>query len=124
MQFNDSPNVIVWTDLMYQAFYYLCNSLSQTALVIPNSHDHFVLHTDASAQGIGAVLSVVRNEEELLTRYFSRKLSATERNYSATELECLAVVKAVEHFEVNLIGKPFTIVTDHRALSTWTPLVI
>ena len=122
---KNSPNVIVWTDLMYQSFYYLCNSLSQaSALVIPNSHDHFVLHTDASAHGIGAVLSVVRNEGQLPTGYFSRKLSVMEWNYSATELECLVVVKSVEHSEVHLIGKPLLLLLTTEHLSTWTPLGI
>ena len=47
---------------------------------------------------MGAVLSVVRGEEELPVGYFSRKLSPSEKKYSATELECLAVVKVIDHF--------------------------
>ena len=75
----------------------------------PKSSDEFVLQTDASGYGIGAVLSVMRDGEELPIGYFSRKLSSPERRYAATELECLAVVRSVEHFAVR---RPFT---DHRA---------
>ena len=39
-----------------------------------------------------------------------------EKNYSATELEALAILSAVNHFVHFLWGRPFTIVTDHRAL--------
>ena len=49
--------------------------------------------------------------------YFSKKLLAAERNYIASELECLAVVRAADHFAVNLMGpNHFTLVTIHRAL--------
>ena len=48
--------------------------------------------------------------------YFSRKLTAPEKNYAITELECLALVKAVDHFGYYLAGKHFTVTTDHKAL--------
>ena len=48
--------------------------------------------------------------------YFSRKLKPREMKYSATELEGLAVVNAVQHFDVYLVTHPFVVVTDHRAL--------
>ena len=46
--------------------------------------------------GLGAVLSVERKGEELPVTYFSKRLTAAEKNYSASELECLAVIKAVD----------------------------
>ncbi len=66
--------------------------------------------------GVGAVLSVEREGEEFPVAYFSKILTAAERNYSASEMECLAVVKAVDHFAIHLLGQRFTVVTDHRAL--------
>ena len=48
--------------------------------------------------------------------YFNRKLLPREKAYSTIEKECLAVVLAVKHFQVYLIGKTFVIQTDHRAL--------
>ena len=50
--------------------------------------------------------------------FFSKQLQGAEKRYSATELEGLAVVRAVAHFAPYLYGNKFTIVTDHRALVT------
>ena len=57
-----------------------------------------------------------RNGDVLPVAYFSRRLNQHERNYAITELECLAVVKSVEHFGHYLAGKKFTIIMDHKAL--------
>ncbi len=46
--------------------------------------------------------------------FFSQQLRGAERNYSVSELEALAVVAAVYHFEVYLWGSDVTIVTDHE----------
>jgi hypothetical protein len=46
--------------------------------------------------------------------YFSKKLGASERNYSATERELLAVVYALTEWRCYLLGKPVTVVTDHK----------
>ena len=48
--------------------------------------------------------------------YFSKRMTSAERNYTISELECLAVVKAVDHFAIHLIGCKFTVLTDHLAL--------
>ena len=48
--------------------------------------------------------------------YASRSTSSSERKYSSTELECAAVVWAVNYFRPYLYGKHFTIYTDHSAL--------
>lgn len=48
--------------------------------------------------------------------FYSRQLHDAETRYSATEIECLAVGKAVRHFEVYLDGRHFRLQTDHRAL--------
>ena len=57
-----------------------------------------------------------RGDQTLPVAYFSRKLTIAESNYAITELECLVLVKAVEHFGHYLVGKPFRIKTDHKAL--------
>ena len=70
------------------------------------------LHTDASAVGIAGILF----QEGHPIGYYSRRLSQSESNYTATELECLAVIRSIEHFNIYLEGQHFTIVTDHSAL--------
>ena len=47
--------------------------------------------------------------------FYSRQLRSSEKNYSSTELECLAVVAAIKHFECYLAGRRFELETDHRA---------
>ena len=66
------------------------------------------------------MLSVIRKGEELPVAYYSRQLKGAESYYSATELECLAVVRAIQHFEVYLAGQHFELVTDHQALQELT----
>ena len=103
---------------MTSSFTYLISTLcSSNTLWLPRKDNHFTLHTDALLQGLGAVLSVIRDGEERPIAYFSKRLLPAEENYSASELECLAVVKAIDHFAIHLLGKPFTVVTNHRALA-------
>jgi ribonuclease HI len=88
-------------------------------LAHPDFDKPFYLLTDGSAEGLGAVLSQLNeNGMEQVIAYASKTLQGAQKNYSATELECLAVIWAVEHFHHYLDIKPFIILTDHSAL-TW-----
>ena len=103
---------------MEDEFRYIKDSLCCVPfLIILTEDDTFVLQTDASGTGIGAVLSVKRDTGEKPVAFFSRKLLPQEQRYSATELEGLAVVDAITHFGIYLISSPFTVETDHMALS-------
>ena len=114
---KSAPERVAWSDVMFSEFSYLKNVLCAVpSLTLPTVQDSFLLQTDASGLGIGAVLSVVRQDVELPVAYYSRKLKDREQRYSATELEGLAVVAAVQHFDVYVVARPFVIETDHRAL--------
>ena len=89
---------------------------SGPVLISPDISKTFLLDTDASDVGIGAVLSQMKDEKECVVAYFSQSLSKSERNYCTTRKELLAVVKAVKHFRYYLLGKPFIVRTDHSAL--------
>ena len=70
-------------------------SLTQaTVLCYPSFDKTFILQTDASAVGIGAVLE----QEGQVVAYASRSLTLPERQYSVIERECMAVVFAVKKF--------------------------
>ena len=103
---------------MNDEFYYRWHTLSQaSSLTIPTPKDTFILQTDASTEGIAGILNVVREGEELPVGFYSRKLHPAEARYSATEIKCLAIVRSIQHFGVYLVGKPFTVETDHKALT-------
>ena len=79
---------------------FLCSALADKCFLhVPIPSDSFILQTDASERGIGGVLSVCRNGEELIVAFYSQQLKTAERNYSATDLEGLAVMDSVPHFE-------------------------
>ena len=115
---KSAPNVVCWSTAMDDEFYYLCHTLSQvSSLTIPTPTDTFILQTDASTKRIAGVLNVVREGEELPVGFYSRKLHPAEARYSATEIECLVIARSVQHCGVYLVGKPFTVETDHKALT-------
>jgi len=85
---------------------------------MPTINDQFILDTDASDCSIGAVLSQIQNDQERVVAYASRSLDRRERNYCVTRKELLAVVHFMCYFKQYLLGRQFTVRTDHAAL-TW-----
>ena len=111
-----APKVVAWTVDMDKAFnslkVSLCNHVSLTILSVT---DTFTLHTDASGFGIGACLHIVRDQQELPVAFFSRQLQDAERRYSITELETLAIVASIKHFQFYIYGTTLNVFTDHKA---------
>ena len=86
-------------------------------LRVPEVNKPFLVHSDASDVGLGAMLSQVGEDgEEHPIAYASRKLKPREVRYSTIEKECLAAVWAVKYFEHYLYGRSFKLITDHRPL--------
>ena len=107
-----------WLDQHEGAFQELKNRLcSAPVLAYPDFERHSIFQTDASDLGLGAVLTQTDDQgQERVISYASRSLSDREKAYSATEKEALAMIFAIDHFRVYLLGKEFTLVTDHSAL--------
>ena len=91
---------------------------SAPILSFPDFSHKFILDTDASNDGIGAVLSQHKNGKEYVIAYASRSPTKAERNYSVTRRELLAVVTFTNHFRQYLLGQQFLLRTDHHSL-TW-----
>ncbi|CAM1295897.1 Uncharacterised protein r2_g521 [Pycnogonum litorale] len=85
-------------------------------LKLPDFEREFILATDASETGIGAVLMQDYDGKKLPVKYISRKLTAAESRYSTIERECLALFWATRKFHEYLYSKPFILETDHKPL--------
>jgi hypothetical protein len=92
--------------------------MSQPILQYPDYSKEFILITDASNDGLGAVLSQGTVEVDLPIAYASRKLNKAEMHYTTSEKELLAIVWATKYFRPYLYDRRFTIVTDHQPV-TW-----
>ena len=107
----------VWTPECQSSFQTLKTLLSTApVLAYPDFTAEFILNTDASNHGIGAVLSQVKDGAEHPVAYASRTLTKAERNYCVTRKELLAVVEFVKQFRHYLQGPKFRIRTDHAPL--------
>ena len=102
-----------WSSACDVAFASIKRALMSTpALTLPDPSKHFTLVSDAREQppAVGAVLL----QDGHPVSFFSRKLSGPELNYSASDIEMLAVICALREWRCYLEGAKFTIVTYHQ----------
>lgn len=106
-----------WTNEAAEAFGLLKAALAEPlTLSRPDFNQRFRLQTDASQEGMGAVLyQVAENGTRKIISCSSAKFNPTERRYHVNEQEVLAVVWACKRYQAYL-QKPFTLITDSRAL--------
>ena len=84
----------------------------------PDFQVPFILETDASIYGLGAVLAQAQSDWSVrLIAHTSRSLQEHKKHYGVTELEGLWVVWTVKHFRPYLYGHQCDIHTDHEALN-------
>ena len=106
---------VEWTNECSKAFKQIL--MSEPVVFSPDFSRPFLLQTDASDVGVGAIPSQLDDGgADHPIAFFSRKLLPREQRYSTIEKECLAIKLGVQVFHVYLFGKPFEIHTDHRAL--------
>ncbi|CAH9101779.1 unnamed protein product [Cuscuta epithymum] len=102
-----------WTDRCEKSFQELKNRLtSAPVLALPEGKEGFVIYTDASKMGLGAVLM----QNERVIAYASRQLKEYEANYPTHDLELAAVIHALKIWRHYLYGVQCKIFTDHKSL--------
>ena len=110
----------IWSERCDKAFEELKAMLqSAPVLAAPDFRSPFKLAVDASDVAAGAVL--LQEDDEGVEHpvcYFSKKFNKSQRNYSTIEKECLALVLALQQFEVYVSssGLPIVVYSDHNPL--------
>ncbi|GFS73739.1 retrovirus-related Pol polyprotein from transposon 17.6 [Trichonephila clavipes] len=100
----------------FQKLKYLLSQ--QPVLSIFNQNSPTEIHTDASIDGLGAIIlqKSIHDNQFHPVLYMSKKTSDHERKYTSFELEVLAVVEALKKFSIYVLGTSFKIITDCDAL--------
>ena len=107
----------IWDHEAQAAFEDMQRSLMTAPILgYPDPGRPYILDTDASNEGLGAVLSQEYDGKERVIAYWSKTLAPSEKNYCVTRRELLAVVKGVKHFRPYIYGRQFRLRTDHASL--------
>lgn len=118
---NGKKVLLNWNPQAEESFIKLKETLcSDLVLALPDFSKPFILSTDASEDGYGAVLEQVIDGQLRPIAYFSKNYTPTQKKYSTSEKEMLALVMGIEYFHQCLYGILFTVKTDHLPL-TWLP---
>ena len=112
-----APNKLQWSESQEMAFKTLKSFITKSPILkLPDISQTFILQTDASQRGVGAVLLQQEGEDKLPVAYASKKLKPSEERYSTIEKECLAIVWGIQKFHRYLYGREFLLETDHYPL--------
>eukprot|EP00731_Ephydatia_muelleri_P020882 Em0013g609a len=109
-----------WDKECQHAFVLIKKMLSSTQVLTPYDPKlPLRLAADASAYGLGAVLSHEWPDgSERPIAFAPRTLASAERHYAQLEKETLALIFGIKKFHQYLYGRKFTLVTDHKPLTT------
>ena len=109
-----------WSETCQKSFDKVKNLLClEPVLTAPDFSKPFQLAVDTSDVGAGAVLLQCDNEDiEHPICYFSKKFNVDQKNYSTVEKECLALILAIQHFDIYISSssKATVVYTDHNPL--------
>ena len=109
-----SPNILCWEAPQELAFTALRNYVATAPILrLPDYSKQFILQTDASAQGVGAILLQETEGVRHPIAFASRKLLPREQNYATIERECLAIVWGTLKFQKFLYGPHYLLEVCH-----------
>ncbi|CAF3392624.1 unnamed protein product [Rotaria socialis] len=107
----------VLSDDARTAFHELKKILTTDLILgLPDDTLQFKIQSDASVDGIGAVLLQITPNGDRPLAYMSKKLMKTQTNWSTIEQECYAIVQAIDKWDKYLRGHEFILETDHEPL--------
>ncbi len=108
----------VWRQEQQQAFKRLKQVISMMPVLVHSDFNRpFILYTDVSKEGLGAILAQEGRDKRIHpVTFISYKNNHHERNYPITDLKRLAVFWVVKKLKRYLRGILFTIIMDHSAL--------
>jgi hypothetical protein len=102
-----------WDEIHQRAFDHVKATIArEVVLAYPDYSNVFKIYTNASSKQLGAVIT----QENRPIAFFSWKLSNTQRKYSVTKIELLAIVKTLKEFKGMLWGKSMKVCTVHGNL--------
>lgn len=102
-----------WTVSATEAFERLKSAMvSPPVLKMPDFQQTFVLETDASGYGVGAVLL----QSNRPIAYFSKLLGLKARQKSVYEKELIAICLAIHKWKHYLLGRHFIVRSDQQSL--------
>jgi hypothetical protein len=111
-------NKLVWTPEAVEAYKAIVKAIAGCQqLYFMNDEDPIFLLTDACNFGIGAYLCQMVEDQERPTCFLSKSLSATQQRWNTTDQECFAIFYGITQLEHLLLGRHFTLLTDHRNLT-------
>ncbi|CAF5044795.1 unnamed protein product, partial [Rotaria magnacalcarata] len=117
-QKKGQKTIITLTDDELKAFNQLKQFLTtDMVLRLPNNRFPFKLQTDASDEGIGAVLLQIYPEGDRPVAYLSKKFTQAQRKWPPMEQECYAFICSLDKWHNYLSGIKFECETDHKALT-------
>ncbi|CAF1107720.1 unnamed protein product [Rotaria magnacalcarata] len=117
-QKKGQKTIITLTDDELKAFNQLKQFLTtDMVLRLPNNRFPFKVQTDASDEGIGAVLLQIYSEGDRSIAYLSKKFTQAQRKWSPMEQECYAFICSLDKWHNCLSGIKFEWETDHKALT-------
>ena len=111
-------NEFAWTNECKQTFELLKKyMMSSPVLAVFDQTAPIHIYTDASIEGIGAVLKQPQADgSEKPVAYFSRKLNEAQKKKKAIYIECMAIREAVKYWQYWLLGNKFVVFSDHKPL--------
>jgi len=112
-----AANHLKWAQAQTNVFNALRQFVANPQIFLPpDFRKQFIIQTDASNEGIGAMLLQEEEGVKHSIAFASKKLLPRERNHSIIERECLAIWWGIQKFQTYLYGQKFILETDHQPL--------